>query len=50
MSEQKNTRACMRCSRKIDVKELYKIVMYVVNERLTEHHYEHVECPDRWSI
>ena len=50
MSERQKTRECLRCNRAIDVKELYKIVMYVVNERLTEHHYEHVECPDRWSV
>ena len=30
--------------------ELHKIVMYVVNEKFTEHHYEHVECPDRFTV
>ena len=30
--------------------ELHKIVMYVVDEQFTEHHYEHVECPDKFTI
>ena len=30
--------------------ELHKIVMYVVQEKFTEHHYEHVECPEKFTI
>ncbi len=40
---------CDRCSGEIGEMDLHKIVMYVINERLTEHHYEHVECPGRWT-
>jgi hypothetical protein len=29
---------------------LHKIVMYVVQEKFTEHHYEHVECPEKFTI
>jgi hypothetical protein len=24
--------------------------MYVVQEKFTEHHYEHVECPEKFTI
>ena len=30
--------------------ELHKIVMYVIDDQFTEHHYEHVECPDRFTV
>ncbi len=30
--------------------DLHKIVIYVVNEKFTEHHYEHIECPERFTI
>lgn len=42
-------RTCMRCKREIKSSDLYKIVIYVVGEKFTEHHYEHVECPGRFS-
>jgi hypothetical protein len=30
--------------------ELHKIVMFVVRDKFTGHHYEHVECPDKYSV
>jgi len=30
--------------------DLHKIVIYVINEKFTEHHYEHIECPERFTI
>ena len=45
-----STKRCLRCSKEIQGKELHKIVIYVVGEKFTEHHYEHVECPDRFTI
>ena len=30
--------------------ELYKLVMYVIEEKFTEHHYEHVECPEKFTV
>ncbi len=30
--------------------DLHKIVIYVINEKFTEHHYEHIECPGRFTI
>ncbi len=48
MSEK--TKSCLRCKKDIKEKELHKIVMYVVQERFTEHHYEHVECPEKFTI
>jgi len=41
---------CLKCHKKIKGEELHKIVIYVVQEKFTEHHYEHVECPDRFTI
>jgi len=29
---------------------LHKIVMYVVQDEFTEHYYEHVECPDKFTV
>ena len=43
-------RRCIRCNNVIADADLHKIVMYVVDERFTEHHYEHVECPGRFSV
>lgn len=31
-------------------RDLHKIVIYVVQEKFTEHHYEHVECPDKFTV
>lgn len=41
---------CRRCRMSIDASELHKIVIYVVRERFTEHHYEHVECPGKFTV
>ena len=41
---------CLKCEKIIQDNELYKIVMYVVKQQFTEHHYEHVECPDNFTI
>ena len=41
---------CLRCDREIMEKDPHKIVIYVVQEKFTEHHYEHVECPDRFTV
>jgi hypothetical protein len=24
--------------------------MYVVGEKFTDHHYEHIECPDKFTV
>jgi len=44
------TKSCLRCKKNIKETELHKIVMYVVQEKFTEHHYEHVECPEKFTI
>jgi hypothetical protein len=41
---------CLKCEKIIRDEELHKIVMYVVDEKFTEHHYEHVECPDKFTV
>ncbi len=41
---------CERCKMEIAEADLHKIVMYVVRGRLGEHHYEHVECPCRFTV
>ncbi len=30
--------------------ELHKLIMYVIEDEFTEHHYEHVECPERFTM
>jgi len=30
--------------------ELYKIIIYVVQEKFTDHYYQHIECPDRFGV
>ncbi|MDX1441689.1 MAG: hypothetical protein R3237_04460 [Nitrosopumilaceae archaeon] len=45
-----STKRCLRCHKVIQEKDLHKIVIYVVQEKFTEHHYEHVECPDKFTI
>ena len=30
--------------------ELQKLVMYLIENEFTEHHYEHVECPEKFTI
>ncbi|MHA7733908.1 hypothetical protein [Nitrosopumilus sp. S6] len=48
MAEMKKT--CLRCKKDIAEQDLHKIVIYVVQEKFTEHHYEHVECPDKFTV
>lgn len=43
-------KTCIRCKKKIKDSDLHKIVIYVVREKFTEHHYEHVECPDKFTV
>jgi hypothetical protein len=43
-------KSCMKCKKDISGNELHKIVIYIVGEKFTEHHYEHVECPDNFTI
>ncbi|MCA9827735.1 MAG: hypothetical protein KC444_05000 [Nitrosopumilus sp.] len=43
-------KSCHRCKKEIQEKEIHKIVIYVVQEKFTEHHYEHVECPDKFTV
>ena len=31
-------------------KKLPMVVMYIVEDEFTDHHYEHVECPDNFTI
>ena len=46
----KERKSCLRCKKDIKQEELHKIVMYVVQDEFTEHHYEHVECPDKFTV
>ena len=39
----------MKCKEDILQKDLHKIVIYIVQEKFTEHHYEHVECPEKFT-
>ncbi len=41
---------CIKCHKRIHDNELHKIVMYVIEEQFTEHHYEHVECPENFTV
>ena len=34
----------------VNALELYKIVMFVVSGEFSDHYYEHVECPDNFTI
>lgn len=43
-------KTCLKCKKEIQEKDLHKIVIYVIQEKFTEHHYEHVECPDRFTV
>jgi hypothetical protein len=44
------TKQCVKCKKGIEVWELHKIVIYVIREKLTDHHYEHVECPNKFTV
>ena len=41
---------CLKCKKNINPMELHKLVMYVIEEEFTEHHYEHVECPEKFTV
>ena len=43
-------KSCLKCKKDIGMEELHKIVMYVVQNEFTEHHYEHVECPEKFTV
>ena len=43
-------KTCIKCKKDIEEKDLHKIVIYIVQGKFTEHHYEHVECPDRFTV
>ncbi len=45
-----STKKCLRCKKNILEKDLHKIIIYVIGEKFTEHHYEHVECPGRFTV
>ena len=46
---QQEKKTCLKCNKKIHENELLKIVMYVIEEQFTIHHYEHVECPEKFT-
>ncbi len=41
---------CLKCKKNIRNYELHKIVIYVVQDMFTDHHYEHVECPENFTV
>ena len=41
---------CLKCKKDIHQLELLKLVMYVIEDEFTEHHYEHVECPEKFMV
>ena len=43
-------KTCLKCKKEIMMMELHKVVMYVIEDEFTDHHYEHVECPDNFTI
>jgi len=45
-----SAKTCIRCNKNIKGKDLHKIVIYVIQEKFTEHHYEHVECPGKFTV
>ena len=47
---QKQKKKCLKCKKNIGRMELHKIVIYVIEDEFTEHHYEHIECPERFTI
>jgi len=44
------SKLCIRCKKRIENEDLHKIVIYVIQEKFTEHHYEHVECPGKFTV
>ena len=45
--QQKN---CIKCKKNITVNELYKIIIYVVQEKFSDHYYQHIECPENFTV
>ena len=45
-----STKTCIRCNKNIKGEDLHKIVIYVIQEKFTEHHYEHIECPGNFTV
>ena len=43
-------KTCIKCKGDILEKDLHKIIIYIVQEKFSEHHYEHVECPERFTV
>jgi len=43
-------RKCLLCKIDIEPMDLHKIVMYVVQDEFTDHYYEHIECPDKFTV
>ncbi len=43
-------KVCKKCKKTVNALELYKIVMFVVSGEFSDHYYEHVECPDNFTI
>ncbi len=41
---------CLKCKKEIRNSDLHKIIIYVVDEKFSEHHYEHIECTDIFTI
>jgi len=41
---------CVRCKKRIENEDLHKIVIYVIQQKFTEHYYEHVECPEKFTV
>ena len=44
------SKTCIRCNKNIEEVDLHKIIIYVIQEKFTEHHYEHVECPGKFTV
>ena len=47
---QKQKKKCLKCKKNIGRMELHKIVIYVIEDEFTEHNYEHIECPERFTV
>ena len=43
-------RKCLKCKREIEPIDVHKLVMYIIQDEFTEHHYEHVECPEKFTV
>ena len=47
---QQQKKKCLKCKKYIHPMELHKLVMYLIEDKFTEHHYEHVECPEKFTV